>query len=148
MADTSVAITPGSGAAVDARSQPGGDLRQVVTIGDGDTTPIAPVDAAGLHIHAGKTGTAPTPARVTAATSSTQLLAANTARLGVVIHNDSTTADLFVKYGTAASVTSYIYKLAPQQHLMLPEVGQPLYTGVIHGIWTAAAGSATVNEVA
>src|SRR5215204_4309254 len=115
MADTSVGITPGTGASVDARSQPGGDLRQVVTIGDGDATPIAPVDAAGLHIHAGKTATSPTPVRVTAAASSTQLLAANTARQGVVIHNDST-ADLFVKEGTAASAISYIYKVSTQQH--------------------------------
>ena len=35
MADTSVAITPGAGANVDAQSVPGGDLQQTVTLGDG-----------------------------------------------------------------------------------------------------------------
>lgn len=144
--DTSVSITPGSGASVDARSQPGGDLRQVVVIGDGDTTPIAPVDGAGLHVHAGKTATSPTPARVASAITSTLLLALNAARQGVVVHNDSS-ADLFVKFGTAASATSYVYKVSSQGHLVLPEPGQPLYTGVIHGIWSAAAGAATVNEL-
>jgi hypothetical protein len=147
--DTSVAITPGSGAVnVDARSQPGGDVRQVVTIGDGDATPIAPVDASGLHVHAGTTATAPTPARLSDTTTSTQLLASNTARKGAVIHNDSD-ATLYVKYGTAASATSYVYKLLSQAHLTLPEPGQPIYTGIIHGLWSAdtAAGAATVNEV-
>ena len=29
----------------------------------------------------------------------------------------------------------------------MPEPGQPIIRSVIHGIWTAAAGAATVNEV-
>jgi hypothetical protein len=146
VADTSVAITPGSGASVDARSQPGGDLRQVVTIGDGDATPIAPVDAAGLHIHAGRTDIGPTPFRIAAATSATSLLNSNAARFGVVIHNDST-ADLYVKYGGGAATTSYVYKVPAQGHLVLPEPGQPLFTGQITGIWTAAAGAANITEL-
>jgi len=147
MANTSIAVTPGSGASVDAESQPGGDLRQVVVIGDPASTAVGPVDTAGIHVHAGKTGTAPTPARVPDATTSTLLLAANTARQGVVIHNDSD-AILYVKYGTAASATSYVYKVLSQAHLTLPEAGQPIYTGVIHGIWaTDAGGFATVNEI-
>lgn len=152
MADANVAVTPGSGAAVDTRTQPGGDHRQVVVIGDAEVADVAAVGSAGtavgagLATRAGRTATSPTPARVAAATSSTQLLASNTARLGVVIHNDSNTANLFVKEGTAASATSYLYKVGPQQHLSLPDVGQPLYTGSIHGIWDAAVGAATVNE--
>src|SRR5829696_10318154 len=106
MADSSIGVTLGTGALVDTRTQPGGDHRQVVTIGDGDATPIAAVDAAGLHVHAGKTSTAPTPVRVPDAATSTQLLALNTARLGVIIHNDSDSV-LYVKYGTGASATSY-----------------------------------------
>jgi hypothetical protein len=152
LADSSIAITAGAGTQVDTRTQAGGDHRQVVVIGDPDATDTASVGAAGtnagLSVRAGKTSTGPTPARVSDATTSTQLLAANTNRLGVVIHNDSTAA-LFVKYGTAASSTSYVYKLAAGATLSLPEPGQPLYTGVIHGIWDAdtASGAATVNEL-
>lgn len=147
MAESSLAVTPGSGASVRTRTTAGGIHQQATVIADGvtDSGVNAAVDAAGLHVHAGKTATSPTPARVTAAVASTLLLAANTARLGVVVHNDST-ADLYVKFGTAASVTSYVYKVPSQGHLVLPEPGQPLYTGVIHGIWSAAAGAATVNE--
>lgn len=148
MADSAIGVTLGTGALVDTRTQPGGDHRQVVTIGDGDATPIAAVDTAGLHVHAGKTATAPTPARVSDTATSTTLLASNTARQGVVIHNDSDSV-LYVKYGAGASATSYVYKLLSQAHLVLPEPGQPLYTGLIAGIWSAdtAAGAATVNEV-
>lgn len=47
MADTSVAVTPGSGAEIDFRSEgTNGDLRQVVVIGDPATNAgVAPVDA-------------------------------------------------------------------------------------------------------
>jgi hypothetical protein len=151
MADSSIAVTAGAGTQVDTRTQAGGDHRQVVVLGDPDAADIASVGgagtSAGLATRAGKTSTAPTPARIGDATTSTQLLAANAARLGVVIHNDSD-AVLYVKFGTAASATSYVYKLASQFHLSLPEPGQPIYTGIIHGIWaTDAGGSATVNEI-
>lgn len=147
MANTSVGITPGTGALADMFSQPGGDLRQPIVVGDQDNVDTARVDASGLQVHAGKTATATTPTRVSDTTTSTQLLASNTARVGAVVHNDSD-AVLYVKYGTAASATSYVYKLLSQAHLILPEPGQPIYTGIIHGIWSAdtAAGAATVNE--
>lgn len=46
MADSNVAITPGSGANVDVRTVENGDLRQVVVVGgDGTAANIAPVDA-------------------------------------------------------------------------------------------------------
>lgn len=150
MAEGSLGITPGTGASVRTRTTAGGIHQQAVVLADGvtDSSVNAAVDAAGLHVHAGKTSTAPTPARVSDAATSTQLLASNTARLGAVIHNDSD-ATLYVKYGTAASATSYVYKLFAQASLSLPEPGQPVYTGIIHGIWSAdtAAGAATVNEV-
>lgn len=146
MADSSIGVTLGTGALVDTRTQPGGDHRQVVTIGDGDATPIAAVDAAGLHVHAGRTAVGPTPFRITAATATTSLLNSNTARFGVVIHNDST-ADLYVKYGGGATTTSYVYKVPAQGHLVLPEPGQPLFTGQLTGVWAAAAGAANITEV-
>jgi hypothetical protein len=142
VADTSVAITPGSGAQVDARSQPGGDLRQVVTIGDGDLTPIAPVDAAGLQTRPGKAAASST-ARVTAATSSTLLLAANTARLTATVFNDSS-AELYLKYGSGATSTSKKLTVPSKGFWEMPPGST--YTGVIHGAWASATGAADIGE--
>lgn len=143
IADTSVSITPGTGAQVDARSQPGGDLRQVVTIGDGDTSPIAAVDAVGFTVRPGKTATATT-TRVAAAITSTQLLAANANRLNASIFNDSTDT-LYVKYGTAASATSKKFALKAGEYWEMP-TGGTIHTGIIHGLWSGTNGAADVNE--
>jgi hypothetical protein len=48
MADTAVAITPGTGASIDAQSVAGGDLQQTITIGDGaNAGRVAGVEALG-----------------------------------------------------------------------------------------------------
>lgn len=77
--------------------------------------------------------------------SSTTLLAANTSRLGVVIFNDSS-SDLYLKYGTTASTSSFTYKIPPLGHWEMPS--GMIYTGIIHGIWSAdASGAARVTEL-
>lgn len=79
---------------------------------------------------------------VNAATSSTTLLASNTARKGATITNNST-AILYVKYGSAASTTSYAVKLLTDAYLEIPY----LYQGIITGIWSSATGAANVVEL-
>jgi hypothetical protein len=82
-------------------------------------------------------------ANVSSSASSTTLAAANTARRGLVIVNDST-AVLYVKFGATASATSFTYQLGPGDTL---EMEQPVYTGVVDGIWASANGAARVTEL-
>jgi hypothetical protein len=88
---------------------------------------------------AGGTGTATS---IPAAITTTQLLVANSNRLGFRIQNESN-VPLYVKYGSAASLTSYAAKVLPDG--WLAEDG---YSGVVHGIWAAGAtGNARVTEI-
>lgn len=68
-------------------------------------------------------------------TSSGQLLAANAARLGASVHNDSS-ARLYIKAGTTASTTDYTVSL-PQYGTWEVPFG---YTGRIDGIWASDPG--------
>jgi len=90
-----------------------------------------------------KTSTA-TLTNVATSTASAQLLAANTSRRGVIIHNDSS-GILYVKYGTTASATSFTYRLTSQATLELPT--SPMYTGRIDGILDTGTGTARVTEL-
>ncbi len=75
---------------------------------------------------------------------STVLLAANADRRGVVVFNDST-ADLFVKYGAAASASSFTVKIVGGGYWEMPA---PIYVGVVHGIWSAdSTGAARITEL-
>lgn len=84
-----------------------------------------------------------TEANVSAATSSTTLLAANAARLGATIWNDSTSI-LYVLLSTqTASATLCTAKLIADAYYEIP-FG---YTGIVKGIWVSATGSARVTEL-
>lgn len=106
---------------------------------DADYTPVA-VDAQGRSYVTQKAPTA-TLSNVSGAASSTTLIAANTARLGVQIFNDST-VNCYVKHGSSASSTSFTVKMLPYDYYELP-FG---YTGIITGIWDSATGTARVTE--
>ena len=71
------------------------------------------------------------------------LLNSNTNRDQAIIVNDSSSI-LYVKYGTAATSALYTYKLVANATLELP---QPIYTGIITGIWATATGAARITEV-
>ena len=86
-------------------------------------------------------GTA-TLSNVGASVTSVTLLAANVARIGATVYNDST-ALLYIKFGTTASVTSFTVRVASQGYYEVP-FG---YTGRIDGIWASANGSARVSEM-
>lgn len=83
--------------------------------------------------------------RVAASLTSVQLLAPNSLRRAVVIVNESNTATLFVRWGTAASSSAYTYAVPPGGTLEYEP--RTVYTGAIHGIWTAVGGAAQITEV-
>jgi len=74
--------------------------------------------------------------------SSTTLLAANSARLGATIYNDST-AELLVKFGATASSSSFTVAIGSDGYFETPFS----YTGRIDGIWGSATGDARITEI-
>lgn len=92
----------------------------------------------------GSTGTT-TP--VTSVATSTSLKAANAARTGITIANDSTSI-LYVLLGTGtASATNYTFSIAAKGTIASDRTVTG-YTGAIQGIWASANGFAMVTEVA
>lgn len=84
--------------------------------------------------------------RVAAAETSVQVLAANDSRLGFIVVNDDPSATLYLKYGSAASATSYTYKLGPGG--TFESSPSWVYTGAIHGAWSSgASGAAQITEM-
>lgn len=81
---------------------------------------------------------------VAATAVNTTLIAANTARRGAMVFNDSATATLFLKLGATASATSYTVQIPPNNYYELPS---PVYTGIVDGIWSAAVGDARITEL-
>ena len=79
---------------------------------------------------------------VTAATSDTQLLAANAERTGATFFNDSN-AILYLKLGDGAALTSYTVRMMARDYYELPYN----YTGAVHGIWANANGFCRVTEL-
>ncbi|MGV9243598.1 hypothetical protein [Streptomyces sp. NPDC003710] len=61
---------------------------------------------------------------------------------GRAILNDST-ANLYVKFGAAASTSSFTVKLTPGAYYEFP---QPLYVGQVDGIWDSANGFARLSS--
>lgn len=87
-----------------------------------------------------------TSSNVSATTSSTQLLAANSGRLGGAIVNHSTAA-CYVKLGTGASATSFDYFLGGSVDGAPWQMEIPLgYTGAIYAAWGSATGAARISE--
>lgn len=85
-----------------------------------------------------------TKSNVASSASDVQLLAENPRRQFCVIFNDSTQV-LYVSFGsTAASATSYSYKLGAGDTL---EVNRLEFNGEIRGIWASANGNARITEV-
>lgn len=72
------------------------------------------------------------------------LLAANAARSGFILQNDSDQI-AYVKLGAAATVTDYSVQLGPGDSFVLPP--GPVYQGVVTGIWAAnSTGAMKITE--
>ena len=96
-----------------------------------------------LRVQEDGTGTYGTPSQVATSGTSAQLIAANTSRKGLVVHNDSS-AICYMKFGTTASSTSYTYALQPGAMF---EMAHPLYTGRVDVILATGSGNAMVTEI-
>jgi hypothetical protein len=114
----------------------GGKQRDALVVVNSDGSAVGGSSSSGLT-----TGATGTSSNVSGSASSVTLHAATSGRIKIVIFNDSA-ANLYIKYGTTASVSSFGYKLAPYDTL---EENQ--YTGRIDGIWDSATGAARVTEV-
>lgn len=141
MADN-VPITAGSGTNI-ATDDIGGTHYQILKLAYGplDTATLV-TDTVGLPVQDDRPATA-TLANVAASVSNVTLRASNAARMGLTIFNDST-ASVYVKFGATASATSFTVFLGPGAYYELPN---PVYTGIVDGIWTSATGSARVTEM-
>lgn len=91
-----------------------------------------------------KTAGTATTTGVTDNAASVTLLAANGARKGAIIANDSSAA-LYVKFGTTATTTDYTVRIAQNGYFEVP-FG---YTGRIDGIWATDPndGGARITEL-
>jgi hypothetical protein len=107
--------------------------------------PVADDQPLPVNIGTGAAGSSTaTLSNVASQATNINLLAANSARKGVIIINDDANA-LLIKYGATASATSYTVSIPGSGGYW--EMPVPLYTGAIDGIWTAdGSGSARITE--
>lgn len=132
-------IRTGTGTAPTA----GQSLRQGIAIGDGsDTEQFASVSSVGaLQVWSFASNAALT--QVGCSATSVSLLAANTARKGVIIVNTSS-AVLYVAFAATATTTAFTYQLGSGQSLTLTIP----YQGAISGIWASSSGGdAVITEL-
>ena len=99
------------------------------------------VNTSGYIVSAPSSSSTATLANVSGSASSVTLQASNTSRKKLTIFNDSST-NLYIKYGSSASSTSFSYKLAP-----LDTLEEQTYTGIVTGIWDSATGAARMTEL-
>ncbi len=122
----------------------GGAATLSISAGSGGTVGSTPAVIGSVAISALPAASTATLSNVSGSASSVTVLAANSARRGAVIMNDST-AILYLKFGATASATSFTYKLNGGETLELPS--SPVYAGIIDGIWASATGAARVTEL-
>jgi len=72
--------------------------------------------------------------------SDTVILSSNSNRLGASIYNDSAAVLYLALANVVASTTTYSVQIAAGGYYELP--ANPVYTGVIKGVWSSAAGGA------
>ena len=80
---------------------------------------------------------------VASSVTSVTLAAANAARRGLVVVNDSNKV-LRIAFAAAATATDFTYKVGGGATVELPLNG---YTGDVSGIWESANGNARVTEI-
>lgn len=86
----------------------------------------------------------PTTTSVASTTTSVQLLAANSNRKGLLIHNQSD-GILFLSFSTPANVENSFLCMTSGSVLLLDQ--QLIVANAIHGIWSLADGTAQVTEM-
>lgn len=86
--------------------------------------------------------TSATVSQVASSATVVTLQAANGNRRALTVYNDGT-KNLYLKLGSAASLTSFTVKIGARGYYEVP--GN--YTGIVTGIWDVASGEAYVTEV-
>ena len=130
-------------AAAQVKATPSGVFAICVRQADGS---CVIVDAAGHGwptTPAAGGATTATETNVNASASPVTVLAANTARIGATVYNDSTSVAYLLLGTQTASSTLYTVQLQPGAYYEAP-FG---FTGKIAGIWVSATGTARVTEV-
>jgi hypothetical protein len=84
-----------------------------------------------------------TQSSVAASTAAVTVLAANTARMGAAIYNDSAAVCHLILSATTPSTSAYTVRMQPLDYYEPPAK----YTGIIQGIWVTGTGSARVTEL-
>lgn len=116
---------------------------QVTIIGhvDGIETALATLDAKAGQMAPTATATLTS---LASSASSAQLLASTAGRKGLILTNTDAN-QVYVKYGTTASATSFTVIIPANSYWEMP---QPIYTGRIDAIWAAdGAGSLYSTEL-
>ena len=120
------------------------DVLSAITPVDNDYTVLRVDNFGKLHVAFPKAATSTDVSLASAATSA-QLLAANTARTGLMITNTDANA-VYLYYGTTATATKFTVKIGSGGYWEMP---QPIWTGRIDVIWAAdGAGSLIGSELA
>lgn len=87
--------------------------------------------------------TTSTHANVTASATEVTIFSANSNAVEArSVFNDSA-AVLYLKKGTGVSITSHFVQVPPGQFFEFP---QPVFRGVVTGLWSSATGAARVSE--
>lgn len=117
--------------------------RNKMTYGD-DGTSRDVSDAFALPVRWAPDDTAGTITSVALATSSFTVLAANTARKGATIYNDSSN-DVYLAFASSATTSAYSVKIPPAGYYELPS--GLIYRAVISAIALTATGNLRVTEL-
>lgn len=107
---------------------------------------VAPLPVTGSVTTTESKASSATTTSVTSVATPVTLKAANAARAGLVVNNDSTSI-LYILVGTGTvSATNYTYALPPKA-TVAAAVTLTGYTGIVSGIWASANGFALVTEL-
>lgn len=117
----------------------------------GVAVPLA-VDSSGNLVLSGvtigdvliKPSTTGTETNVASSATDVTILAANTARLGASVYNDSTQILYLLLAAGTSSATNYTVQMPPNSFFELS--GPSVYNGIIKGLWAAVNGNARVTE--
>ncbi len=137
-----VTVTPGVGNSI-ATDDIGGVHYQVVKLAHGQEDAASMVSAvSGLPVAQAPAQSVFT-SSVAATTSSTPLAGdSGGLRRGLTFYNDSPNY-LYLRCNAAASTTLFQVRLEPYQYYELP---QPIWGGLIYGIWSGSTGAVRVTE--
>lgn len=143
MADSSVAVTPGAGAAIDTATQANGDHRQVIVIGDPTAaTTVGVTTDNRLQVKNDITATAAITSNAVSATSVTLTAAdATNGRIHLILFNDTTQTAYIRLDATAATTAAYSFEMPPGAYWESPRN----YVGAATCIWAAATGGGAMR---